>query len=203
MGRYIGYGYRTEVDGLLSLDIVKLKELGFLRGNSTQTVIWTSHPSEAKNRITLTINLYTKLSRLVYTATDRYTGEKTDYDYQIALESTPCNLGGYRWWFICPLVVSGRRCGRRVRKLYKNGSYFGCRDCQGLCYSSQNVPIKYRYFYLVEDSANKADKAYSIIKTPYYKGRPTRKMRRYLQLEKRSAYYAAHAPSFDDLFEKM
>jgi len=41
-----------------------------------------------------------------------------------------------RWWFICPLIVNGRPCRRRVAKLYGNGRYFGCRTCKGLVYRS-------------------------------------------------------------------
>ena len=53
-----------------------------------------------------------------YTVTDRNTGEKTDYDYKVQLTTTPCNLGGVRYWFICPLSKNGVYCGRRVAKLY-------------------------------------------------------------------------------------
>jgi hypothetical protein len=31
---------------------------------------------------------------------------------RVCLESTPCHLGGERWWFLCP------RCGRRAGKLF-------------------------------------------------------------------------------------
>jgi hypothetical protein len=43
-----------------------------------------------------------------------------------------------RWWFVCPLVVNGRPCNRRVGKLYLPGAsrYFGCRHCYDLTYTS-------------------------------------------------------------------
>lgn len=203
MGRYSGYGHKTELDGLLYLDMPKLKKFGLLNGSVTQSIIWTSHFDGVKSRISLNMNLYTKLAQLTYTVTDNFTKEKTDYDYYVALESTPCNLGGVRWWFICPLVVGGIRCGRRVRKLYKGSSYFGCRTCQELCYSSQNNTSKFHSFYLAEDLADKAEQLYSTMRTPYYNGKPTRKMKRYQELARRSNYYAEHLPSFDDLFGKM
>jgi len=70
--------------------------------------------------------------RLRYSITK--TGE--NLDYQIRLESTRPRLGGRRWWFICPLVVNGRKCGRRVGKLYlpTGGKYYGCRHCYDLTY---------------------------------------------------------------------
>jgi len=57
-------------------------------------------------------------------------------DYPVGLVTTPCHLGGARWWFTCPLAADGRACGRRVRKLYLRGTHFGCRRCHGLTYRS-------------------------------------------------------------------
>jgi hypothetical protein len=60
-----------------------------------------------------------------------------DLDYPVQLVTTPCHLGGMRWWFICPLSRDGVACGRRVRKLYLSGRYFGCRHCHALTYRSR------------------------------------------------------------------
>jgi hypothetical protein len=75
--------------------------------------------------------------RLHYTVSPR-SSEKQKYDYTIRLQTTPCNYGGRRWWFTCPLTVNGRSCGRRVGKLYlpPNSHYFGCRHCHDLTYES-------------------------------------------------------------------
>ena len=51
--------------------------------------------------------------------------------------STPCGFGGSRPWFLCPGVVNGKRCGRRVAKLHAGGAYFLCRHCYQLGYASQ------------------------------------------------------------------
>lgn len=60
------------------------------------------------------------------------------FDYPVWLVTTGCHLGGVRWWFLCPLSVGGVGCGRRVRKLYICGKYFGCRHCHNLAsWSSQ------------------------------------------------------------------
>lgn len=56
--------------------------------------------------------------------------------YPVHLVTTPCHLGGARWWFVCPLSRGGVGCGRRVRKLYLVGRYFGCRRCHRLTYLS-------------------------------------------------------------------
>ncbi len=39
-------------------------------------------------------------------------------EYEIELERTACRLGGYRYWFVCPLVADGVFCGNRCAKLY-------------------------------------------------------------------------------------
>jgi hypothetical protein len=57
-------------------------------------------------------------------------------DYTVRLVTTGCHLGGVRWWFICPLSRNEVTCGRRVRKLYLHGKYFGCRRCHDLSYTS-------------------------------------------------------------------
>ncbi|MBX9581198.1 MAG: hypothetical protein K2X87_12885 [Gemmataceae bacterium] len=59
-----------------------------------------------------------------------------ELDYPVRLVTTPCHLGGVRWWFVCPLVRGNIPCGRRVRRLYLSGRYFGCRHCHGLTYTS-------------------------------------------------------------------
>lgn len=58
------------------------------------------------------------------------------FDYSVRLVTTACHLGGLRWWFICPLTKNGVACGRRVRKVYFRGNYFGCRQCHNLTYQS-------------------------------------------------------------------
>lgn len=75
--------------------------------------------------------------RFQYTYTDRHTNEKAELDYKAPLTSTACHFGSRRWWFICPLVVNGKACNRRVGVLYLASSkYFGCRHCHNLTYES-------------------------------------------------------------------
>lgn len=57
----------------------------------------------------------------------------------VDLVSTPQNYGGLRWWFVCPAIVGGHACRRRVRKLYlaPGWEHFACRQCCELSYRSQ------------------------------------------------------------------
>ena len=54
----------------------------------------------------------------------------------VQLAWTPCNYGGQRPWFLCPGVLDGATCGRRVALLYAAGRYFLCRYCYRLPYRS-------------------------------------------------------------------
>jgi hypothetical protein len=58
--------------------------------------------------------------------------------YRVRLTVTYPHFGGLRWWFVCPLTVGGRPCGRRVARLHlpPGGGCFGCRRCHGLTYLS-------------------------------------------------------------------
>jgi hypothetical protein len=81
---------------------------------------------------TLTLGPSAGMIRLMYSMKS----QNAELDYVVRLVTTPCHLGGVRWWFICPLSRIGVACGRRVRKLYLYGRYFGCRHCHNLTYRS-------------------------------------------------------------------
>jgi hypothetical protein len=59
--------------------------------------------------------------------------------YPVELTSTPCNYGGSRLWFLCPLVAGDGACRRRCRTLFLpyGASHFGCRECHRLTYESR------------------------------------------------------------------
>jgi hypothetical protein len=79
--------------------------------------------------------------RLTYT----FTQSRDALDYRVRLTTTRPRLGGLRWWFVCPLVVGGRPCNRRVGKLYlpPGARYYGCRHCYDLTYTSCQESRKY------------------------------------------------------------
>src|SRR5262245_34095855 len=83
--------------------------------------------------------------RLFYTFTE--SGDRVDYT--IPLETTQPCFGGLRWWFVCPLVVNGRSCNRRVGKLYlpPGARYYGCRHCYELTYTSCQESRKFDGLY--------------------------------------------------------
>jgi hypothetical protein len=81
------------------------------------------------------------LLRLTYSTTESQTNQQQSRDYFIRVATTQPRFGGLRWWFICPLIVSGVVCNRHVGKLYMppRGQYFGCRHCYRLTYASRQA----------------------------------------------------------------
>jgi hypothetical protein len=113
---------------------------GILKAGVHHSGSWAWFRDESRTELTSAIgyevNTLTKPPwvRLFYTFTER----QDRLDYRIRLVTTRPRFGGLRWWFICPLLVSGRPCGRRVGKLHlpPHARYFGCRHCYDLTYTS-------------------------------------------------------------------
>lgn len=63
---------------------------------------------------------------------------------QVEITWTACNFGGERPWFVCPSVVNGVSCGRKVAVLYGLERYFLCRHCYDLNYESQRKDSSHR-----------------------------------------------------------
>ena len=132
--------------------------------------------------------------RFQYTTADDNSGEKTEYDYKVRLTTTPCNLGGVRYWFVCPLSKSGVYCGRRVAKLYKapGANYFGCRHCYNLSYESRNGMRSGMFGAIggVLRVEKQMEELRSQINRWTYQGRPTRKVRKLHALAQRMERYS-------------
>lgn len=105
--------------------------------------------------------------------------KEKEYKYKIALASTKCNYGNKRYWFICPLVIGGRICGRRVAKLYQapGYEYFGCRHCYNLSYESRNESKSIRgvSMFGIIKADSLFEKYIPQIGFKYRKGKPTKK----------------------------
>jgi hypothetical protein len=140
-GRWQLHTKATTVEDCRELDLGKrardgafvpwhVGSLRWLRGEeATASIDYTVRPVESDLLLVLS---YT------FTATGQVVEEP------VPLVNTPMRFGGVRWWGRCPLVVDGRACGRRVRKLYlpPGGRYFGCRTCYRLTYASAQTHDK-------------------------------------------------------------
>lgn len=117
----------------------------YLRAAGRGSMSWT-RGGRPSGSISFAIigNDHPEAIRLMYTLTDR-AGIKTERDYTIQLTHTLTPWGARRYWFTCPLAG----CGRRVGVLYlpPGGSYFGCRHCYNLTYTSAQEAGKYKGLY--------------------------------------------------------
>lgn len=140
MSAHEGYKKMTVEECQRVISIKFLQKGGFLAHQAyTSNIIWTYNPMEAGG-VTFSLS---KLGEeefymtLMYTRTDECTGVREPITHEVQLVWTPCQFGGRRWWFMCPLASNGVACGRRVSILYLGrGKYFGCRHCYNLTYRS-------------------------------------------------------------------
>lgn len=180
---------RDKAEQCNSLSIFWLKKHGYLNPECSYQsggIKWTYGLGGSESSIGFSVvkedwgtkweKTYLKLN---YTQTDRRSGEKEDMDYRVNLATTPCNLGGKRYWFICPLTKNNIPCNRRVGVLFSIGKWFGCRHCGEIAYQSQFESGAYRLGSVTEPDV---EKAYDEVKREYYNGKPTRKYMRYLRL---------------------
>ena len=61
-----------------------------------------------------------------------YSIDGTPHTQFLWLTETPCNYGGARQWFTCPIR------GERVAVLFLRAGRFACRHCQRIAYASQS-----------------------------------------------------------------
>ncbi len=145
MGRW-SYSDRKTVEECESVSTFSLNKKGLFARDIQSTIIsWTTRGGETRGSVGLQISMLKNDEhiRFQYTQTNRFSGQKTEFDYRVQLVSTPCYFGGHRWWFRCPVLVSGGVCGRRVGVLYSGEKRFGCRHCYNLTYDIQKEGHKF------------------------------------------------------------
>ena len=193
MGRYY-YDKKTETDDCLDIDIFWLKKHGYLRASKWGGIKWVNGWGENSIGIqSCPIGEDDSYIRFYYAVTDRDTREKEELDYKIPLTTTPCNFGYWRYWFICPWHKNGVYCGRRVGKLYKgDNKYFACRHCYELTYHSRNENRRYSWLpaFKYLDLDKKITDLREDMKRTSYAGKPTRKMRRLIDLRMQATRYS-------------
>lgn len=143
-GRWGWHSKKNTVEESKCLEISWLSKQGYFSpGWKYGDIKWKN----ASGQVTSTIGIVVSINdqdlnenyvRFIYTSTNTSTKEATKLDYKAELVTTSCNFGGVRYWFICPLIINGRACRRRVSKLYlaSGSKYFGCRHCHNLTYTS-------------------------------------------------------------------
>ena len=131
-GRPSGSG-REKVELTRSIDVNRLHKTGCLRAGWMGGWQWTRDGETVAS-----INLHAEEDRLHLTYRVRVGGgEWEDVAETVRIVRVACRFGGSRPYFICPGVVNGIACGRRVAKLHGPGRYFLCRHCYRLAHASQ------------------------------------------------------------------
>ena len=184
MGRYYWHK-KTTVEQSCDLTIFQLREFGMLEsGRHTATVItWVQKHTGKETHVRVEVNMIGEpYARLTYSLSDRE-GNSTPCTSEADLVTTPCNLGGVRYWFACPW------CGTRVGSLYlvPGERLFKCRDCNNLTYRSRNRGTMEAFGH----TSRQIEKLRPEIKRWTWRGRPTRKVRRLNNLERQESKYMA------------
>jgi hypothetical protein len=128
-GTWYRWDARDTTESQKRIDIRYMKKNGFLRSGCSGSLTWTCGSEEAGNINFRVIDGFLKLSYLIR----MYGSDWEPVEESVKIAWTPCNYGGHRPWFLCPIIG----CGRRVAVLYGAGRYFACRHCYDLAYQSQ------------------------------------------------------------------
>ena len=132
-GRPAGLG-RDKVESSRSIDVNRLHQDGCLKSGWRGGWQWSQDGEKVAS-----INLHSEDSCLRLSYRVRIGGgEWEDVEEAVRIVRVSCRFGGSRPYFICPGVVNGVTCDRRVAKLHGPGRYFLCRHCYRLSYTSQS-----------------------------------------------------------------
>jgi len=174
--RYSGYGKET-VEGLQDISVFSMKKWGFFNEKGMRYGKFTWGKGEGKSNIDYVWNQDDSSLQLIYRFTDIPDDPKASQDYKVRLSTTPCNYGGVRYWLHCPL------CSNRVGKIYIAGKYvFACRTCWRLTYAICNASGSERVLGKTM-SHPEIEKLKSSIRCRYYKGKMTKRYKKYIQSE--------------------
>jgi len=178
---------RGACEGCLSIDVRLWHREGRLRPNNRFTwSFWIDgRPSGG-----ISVHVQADSVILKFKSRKLGSGELVSIDQRVPITWTNCTLGGKRPWFLCPL--GSLRCGRRVAKLYLS-SYgrFGCRQCCGLVYASQQVTGRLRAISRARKIRMKLGGSESVA-DPFPEKPPRMHWRTYYRIQSRAAAVEEH-----------
>ena len=182
----------------IRLDILKKAKM-LEPGLRSKPLVWNKHQSVS---VISLINKKEAFIELLF----RVHKKSETYIKHIQLNSTPCFLGGKRYWFNCPYPSTENPCNRRVSVLYLNDSDIGCRKCFDLLYKSQFEPKKGNFWLLdrlirVSDYLN--NKVHTR-RTRFFEGKPTKYISKWLnKIHRIDQIFVQTGRSLDPLNQKM
>jgi hypothetical protein len=132
-GRPSGSG-RDTVESCRSLDVHQLQKTGCLQPGWSGAWQWMR---DGERVAWIGLRAETDCIHLAYRVRIQG-GDWEDVAETVRTVRVPCRFGGSRPYFICPGVMDGVACGRRVAKLHNAGRDFLCRHCYRLGHASQS-----------------------------------------------------------------
>ncbi len=133
---------KTTTELCMSISASSLKKYGFFEENKTGIITWTNDFSELIGTVKIQSFVSSNGNKTrIEVSTEGFVTSRQ----KIELTKTPCNYGGWRYWFECPVVKDGVYCGNRITKLFLPPAtkFFGCRECYDLTYESCQKSHKY------------------------------------------------------------
>lgn len=121
-------GHRLIAENSKRIDIRRWHKGGYLVSGNAFTWQWTC---DGEPTGSIGVASYGDSLRLNYT-TPSNGKQWRDASQTIRTTATPCNYGGSRPWFACPV------CQDRAAVLYLRAGRFACRHCQRVSYRSQS-----------------------------------------------------------------
>ncbi|MFW5870329.1 MAG: hypothetical protein ACOCVL_01550, partial [Candidatus Sumerlaeota bacterium] len=137
------------------LNMAQMHQIGVLqRGpNMLWTCRWNEGGKESSIVYELVKNPYdnTMKVRFKYRVLAEAGLAEKPMDYTVPIKTSRSYKGKTWYWFVCPLIINGKSCKRRVRNLYflPNSMYFGCKHCRDMMMRS--LPPKKRSFFRQTD----------------------------------------------------
>ena len=129
---------RRTVEEVLSLDVLTMHKEGCFNDpdNSEGAVVWVVNGERDSIDYLRTIASDGKETVNFRFGLPLPDGRAIECSFSVEISYTTCHYGGKRPWFHCPAVKEGKRCNRRVGKLYlfSAARAFICRHCGDLTY---------------------------------------------------------------------
>jgi len=158
-GAWTRYGTRQTLDSLKRIEITFLKKIGALNLPKSGTLSWTRN---GEDNGFISYRSHPAHIELNFNFRRGDIEEWQTVNQHINFDTTPCNYGGVRHWFLCP------NCSRRVGVLCGADKLFLCRHCYKAPYASQNESG-------LDRLNSKKDKIAKRIFEDYHNGRGWRK----------------------------
>ena len=107
------------------IDVRRWQREGVLRPGVVGSWVWSDSVT-GERLASIGYSVGSGFVNLNYSINDKPSNQR------ITLADTPCNYGGVRQWFVCPVR------GERVAVLFLRAGRFACRRCQRIAYASQS-----------------------------------------------------------------